>query len=138
METGAKMFINYSVTVAAGLTDNTKVVFEPSIENGTVQALLESQELTVRAFPQFSQFSLTGADENGGDLLPNETIKYTVTFKNDGDGSAFNVFTENSIPDNTTLLDFSIDPSMFNWEMQDEVFSIRIAELAPGEEFTYF
>lgn len=137
VETNAKMFINYSVQVASGLADNTKVLFEPTIENGTMQAVMENQEFTVRAFPQFTPLSLAGVDENGGDLLPNETVRYTVTFKNEGDGSAFNVFVENAIPDNTTLLDYSLEPSQFNWELQDKVFSVRIAELAPGEEFSY-
>ena len=75
MKTGDKMFINYSVKVASGLTDNSKVLFEPTIENGSAQAVMENQELTVRAFPQFSQFNLTGADENGGDLLPRLSVR---------------------------------------------------------------
>jgi len=138
IDTNAKTFINYSVRVSSGLSDNTRVVFEPVIENGTSQAVLENQELTVRTFPQFSEFTLTGVDENGGDLLPNETIKYTVTFRNIGDGSAFNVFVENVIPENTTLLESSIDPSMFKWEARDKVFSVKVAELSPGEEFSYY
>ncbi|MGM0365290.1 MAG: GDSL-type esterase/lipase family protein [Actinomycetota bacterium] len=133
-----KIFINYSLEVSSGLGDNTRVVFEPAIEGGFGQTPLENKELMVRAFPQFDGFVLAGVDENGGDLLPNETIKYTVTFKNTGDGSAYDVFVENSIPENTTFIDSDIDPSLFRWEAPDRVFSVRAAELSPGEEFSYY
>ncbi len=130
--------ISYSVKVGSGLIDNTKLVFEPTIENSSNQLLLESKEFVVRAFPEFTDFALTGIDENGGDLLSNDIVKYTVTFKNIGDGSAFDVFVENKIPDNASFVEASVDPSMFNWEMPDRVFSIKIDQLAPGEEFSFF
>ncbi len=137
-EPGKRIFLNYSLAVNSGLSDNTKLFFTPYISYSGKQASLKNQELTVRAMAEISGFSLTGIDENGGDLLPNETIKYTVYFKNAGDGATKNLVIENTIPPYTSLLETSLDQERMVWEKENEVFRVNVSELGPGEEFSFY
>ncbi len=135
IEPQKEAFINFALKIGSGLSDRTEVLFGPGIENSFSQLLLEEQGFEVRAFPEFRDFTLAGVDENGGDLLSHDIIRYDVSFKNTGDGSAYDFFIENAIPAHTTFIDSSIDPSKTSWE--NGVFKVNVSELGPGEEFSY-
>jgi uncharacterized repeat protein (TIGR01451 family) len=132
------IYINYALEVNQGLEDKTNLQFEPYITNGKKQFILEDQEWTVRSFPELSEFALYVTDENGGDVLTNDILKYSVTLVNSGDGSAHNLTIENPIPLNTGFIDTSLQSGQIFWNTGNASFGVNIPEIAPGESVTYY
>ncbi len=135
IEAGQQITLQYAVQVAEHLDDNTKLVFAPVIENSTGQLHLDSQAFMVRAFARLQDFTLTGVQESAGDLNPQDTIQYSISFTNTGDGKAADVVVENQIPQHTTFLGMGTDAYPIQWQTQGSVFHINIPELGPGETF---
>ncbi|MBU2663176.1 tandem-95 repeat protein [Actinoplanes bogorensis] len=63
---------------------------------------------TTDLFAPDVQSTVTGADLDGGDLLPGDTIEYTIVVKNDGTDTALNTVISNAIPTHTTYVPGSL------------------------------
>ncbi len=127
------IFLNYSL-LNSGIGN---LDFSPAITNGKNRIMLREEE-PGRGNAELSEFRLTGSDENGGDLLPNETIRYDISLKNGGDKNFKYATLENTIPPHTSLIETSIEAYDINWEIEDEVFRVDMLELGPGEEFSFY
>ncbi|MGM0366588.1 MAG: GDSL-type esterase/lipase family protein [Actinomycetota bacterium] len=134
LQSNHSLSFKYTLEVKQDLEDNTKILFEPVMGASQTQKEFEIIELLVRAFPELVDFSFSAADENGGDLLANDTIRYTVSFKNAGDGKATNILLKNIIPANTTYLDGNFGQASL--EQSGSSLDATIPELKPGQQYS--
>lgn len=130
-------YINYSVRVKEGLQDQAKIIFSPYINSNLNNYTFVKGELTVRAFPDISNFSISSEDENGGDLLVGDTLNYTISITNSGDGNANNIKIVNIIPEYTSFISTTLDSSIFSWDQNKDRFTVSIPVLKPGQSLTY-
>jgi uncharacterized repeat protein (TIGR01451 family) len=105
--------ISFKVAVSSPNTEGATFVVSgdiaAAIEGGNNPDSVDSPIQTVNVTPNLSTSTFTQNDINGGTLKPGETIGYTVTIKNTGDGTASGVSLTHSVPAHT-----SFDPSTIN------------------------
>ncbi|MCA9523905.1 MAG: DUF11 domain-containing protein, partial [Myxococcales bacterium] len=83
--------------------DNTATIRSDTFPNG----IQRSANFGVVPRPRFNQTTKTVTDLNGGDFEPGDTVRYTITVKNNGSGPASNVVVRDPIDPNLTDVDAS-------------------------------
>ncbi len=134
LENDSDLLFRYSLKVKSGLEDKAAILFEPTIRASEEQEVFEEKEFLVRSFPDLVDFSFRSADENGGDLLPGEIVRYSVSFRNDGDGIADGLLLKNIIPANTSFIDGSFGGGSV--EQSGDTLNVSLPQLKPGEEYS--
>lgn len=105
--------ISFTVTVNSPSTEGATFVVSSDIaaatEGGNNPDSVDSSVHTINVTPNLSTSTFAQSDANGSTLKPGETVNYTVTVKNTGDGAASGVSLNNSMPSNITFDPDSID-----------------------------
>ncbi|MDI6791344.1 MAG: OmpA family protein [bacterium] len=116
--------LSWEITTLDGGDSTTltcQVTVNSSIDSGTVitnTATVSSNETDsgetnqtsnqVTSYPDLSTGNKSSADATGGDLIPGDTITYTITVRNTGSDTADNISITDTIPTNTTYVSGSI------------------------------
>lgn len=88
------------------VTDSTNGADDNNIEEGNDGANPNDDDptvTTIQSAPRLEALK-TAVDQNGGILLPGDTILYTITVTNDGTEHAKNVVLQDAIPSSTTYV----------------------------------
>ncbi len=91
IDPGSTCIVTYDITVATpnveGDTINNSADAGPADEGGNDPAADSADELTTDVTPDLSTSTKVAVDTNGGTLEPGDTIDYTITIINTGDGT---------------------------------------------------
>jgi|GEM_PF-664928 len=100
--------VTYEVEVKSPLNEGTLIAntvnVDPAQEGGNDPQEESSPEITVDATPDLSTSTKEVEDINGGKLEPGDTLTYTITLSNTGDGQAAGVDIADEIDANTENL----------------------------------
>jgi uncharacterized repeat protein (TIGR01451 family) len=117
IETGGADKVDFTVTIDKPLDDGKKIVLDKVRFNYTVNDRTYSQDIfsgfnhTIQSSPDFSGFSISVVDENGGYLHMGDTIEYTLSVKNKGDMDATGVEIKSVLSKNVSIIEESISDS---------------------------
>ncbi len=94
--------VNSPLTEGATLTNSVDVA--AAIEGGNNPSAVTADTLTVDATPNLSTSTKSVVDNNGGNVEPGDTLTYTITAINTGDGRATGVAVTDTIDTDTQNL----------------------------------
>ncbi len=105
--TSASCVITFNETVnspnTAGATFVVGVNVAAASQGGNDPANVDSSTFTIDTTPNLSSSTISIADHNGGNLAPGDTIDYTLTLINTGDGTATGVSAGSTLNTHVTL-----------------------------------
>ncbi len=108
IDTTNNCIVSYTVVVATPLNEGTTLTNSVDVaaaaEGGNNPAPVAASTLTVDATPDLSTSTKTVTDDNGGTVEPGDTLTYTLTLKNSGDGRATGVSATDTIDTDTQNL----------------------------------
>ncbi len=116
--------INASNLPAPVVTDNPAT---PAVDDATV--------VKVRSAPNLSTSTKTVVDPNGGEVVPGDTLQYTITLRNTGDAVATNVVVTDVIDANLENI-FALDGGVFNAATRTITWNLSQVALSPGGDVT--
>ncbi len=131
--------IELVMEVAEPLDNGTEIVlgevkFDYSIgEESFERSLSSGDSHIVESSPDFSSFSISSVDINGGILEFEDEIKYTISVKNTGNMTARDVEIKSQLPPHLSLIGDSISQSG-RYNNGNVVWDLK--ELLPGESKT--
>jgi uncharacterized repeat protein (TIGR01451 family) len=100
--------VSYTVTISNPLNQGTTLTNSVDVaaatEGGNNPSAVAASTLTVDATPNLSTSTKTVSDVNGGTVEPGDTLTYTLTIKNTGDGQATGVSATDTIDTDTQNL----------------------------------
>jgi len=117
IERGQSGKIKFTVTIDKPLDNRINITMDDITFNYTIGDKQYSQDITsglnhiIKSSPDFSDFSIEAADENGGYLHMGDTIEYTVSVKNKGDMNATGVQIKSILSKNISVIEESIGSS---------------------------
>ncbi len=105
--TSTSCVVTFNLTVSSPNTEGRALVVNADVaqasQGGNDPSSVPSDTLTVDTAPNLSTSTFAVADANGGTLAPGETVNYTLTIKNTGDGSASSVGASSTMNSHVTL-----------------------------------
>jgi len=100
--------ISYSVNINTPLNEGTTLTNSVNVaaasEGGNDPAAVTASTLTVNATPNLSTSTKSVSDNNGGTVQPGDSLTYTITLINTGDGQATGVSVTDTIDTDTQSL----------------------------------
>lgn len=108
VDTTNNCIVTYSVTIAnplnEGITLTNSVDVAAASQGGNNPTAVSASTLTVDATPDLSTSTKSVSDLDGGTVLPGDTLRYTVTLINNGNGRATGVAVTDTIDTDTQNL----------------------------------
>lgn len=105
VSTSNSCVVTYAVTIDSPLNEGTTLTNSVDVaaasEGGNNPAPVSASTLTVDATPNLSTSTKSVSDTNGGTVEPGDTLTYTITAINSGNGQATGVSVTDTISSNT-------------------------------------
>lgn len=128
--------IKLLVKVEGIQTDETVLKNSMKIISDQIELSLESGDLVVRIFPDFSTSEVYVVDENGGSAWGGDTLTYTLKIRNTGDKNAENVQIYCPIPSGSTYINQSATKEGVSWNNDIGSLMWSFEKFGIGEEKT--
>lgn len=140
--TGDELVVRFEAAVTVGLDDGAALPNQGELtydglaspqksDDPTTAAQADATVLTASSSIDFSKTTLTVVDTNGAPTKPGDSLGYTLTLKNEGDGTAKNVVV--SVPLDPRLQDIVAGQG---GAVLGGVLQWQVGSLAPGEGAT--